>query len=201
MLLVCWSAAGPAAVAESQAGSAEWRVVIAGFMRPAGVYVQPIPGAETTQFAAARAEKPGEAPRLLSREEFAALRVEWTAFRAASAAGASAELAKIAPEWIRDRNQVIECAILRATSPRGDVTAAVLAPEFAKRFLPVFGRKMLLAIPDRRTVFLFPRLASRYQDYAARVLAVYRKSDCPVSREVFELSAAGLRAVGQYEEP
>lgn len=194
---LCTAAAEP----QPPAAPAPWRVVITGFVRPAGTFVQPIPGAQTTAFAAAITPKSGAAIQCLSREEFTALGVEWEAFRAGSIAAASAELARITPEWIRDRNHVIECAILRARSPSGDVTAAILAPDFLQRFTPVFGRKMLLAIPERRTVYLFPRLASRYQDYGSRILAIYQKSECPVSREVFELSAAGLRAIGEYEEP
>lgn len=178
---------------------AAWRVTIAGFLRPAGTFVAPIAGAHTTQYAAACATEAGGI-RYLSQEEFAALGVDWETFRAGSASAASAQLAQLRPEWIRDRNQVIECAILRVKNPADDVTAAVLAPDFLKRFTPVFGRKMLLAIPDRQTVYLFPRLASRYQDYAERVLSVYRKSAEPVSREVLELSATGLRAMGEYQD-
>jgi hypothetical protein len=33
------------------------------------------------------------------------------------------------------------------------------------------------------------------------VLEAYKATPYPVSREVFELSANGLRAVGVYEEP
>ena len=172
-----------------------WRVVIVGDIRSSGTETQPIRGAKDTKMA------PAWGARTMTKEQFAALGVDWAAFSAKSAAAASAELAMLKPELIRDRNQVIECAILRSKTPADDITAAVLAPDFLQRFTPLFGRKMLVAIPDRRTVYLFPRLASRYGDYGARVLAVYQKSECPVSRELFELSAAGLRAIGAYGEP
>lgn len=179
---------------------AAWRVVLAGFERPAGTFTQPIPGARETDLAAAWL--PAKSPtRFLSREEFAALGVDWAAFSAQSAAAASAELAALEPEWVRDGNQVIECAILRARRPVDNATIAVLAPDFLKKYRPVFGSKILLAVPDAQTVFLFPKLASHYRDYGKRVIAIYRKSKAPVSREVFELSAAGLRAVGTYGEP
>jgi len=183
---------------------AAWRVVMAGSLRhPQETQIQPIPGAKETQFAAAWAANAegGRTVRFLSKEAFVALGVEWTAFCTQAAAAASAELASLQPELIRDRNQVIECAILRSKCPADNITVAVLAPDFLKRFTPLFGRKMLLAIPDQHTVYLFPKLASRYQDYGDRVLAVYRQSECPVSREVFEWSATGLRAIGAYAEP
>lgn len=182
-----------------------WRVVIAGSLRSPETQTQPIFGAKDTKYAAAWAAKREDGTTytvtLLSKEQFAKLGVDWAAFRAKSGAAASAELAKIEPEFLRDRNQVIECAILRSKAPGENITVAVLAPDFLKRFTPLFGRKMLLAIPDQQTVYLFPKLASRYQDYGERVLAVYRKSESPVSREVFELSAEGFRAIGEYTEP
>ena len=180
-----------------------WRVVMVGSTHPQETQIQPIPGAKDTQCAAALATsvEGGRAMRLLSKEEFTALGVDWATFSSQAAAAASAKLASLQPELIRDRNQVIDCAILRSTRPTDDITIAVLAPDFLKRFTPLFGRKMLLAIPDRHTVYLFPKLASRYQDYGERVLAVYRKSESPVSREVFELSTGGLRAIGEYTGP
>ena len=193
-LLAGVARAGAPAVPESA-----WRVAIAGSLRSPGAQVQPIPGAKDTKYAAAWVT--GDAVAFLSQEQFARLGVDWAAFSAKTAAAASAELAKIQPEFIRDRNGVIECAILRSRLPGNNITVAVLAPDFLKRFTPIFGRKMLLAIPDKETVYLFPKLASRYQDYGERVLAVYRKSESPVSREVFELSTGGLRAIGEYTGP
>jgi len=182
-----------------------WRVILTSFLHAQGTQTQPILGAKDTKLAAAwaMAAENGSQNRvqLMSKETFAALGLDWAAFSAKTAAAASAELASLHPEWIRDRNQVIDCAILRSKSPGDDVTVAILAPDFLQRFAPVFGRKILLAIPDKHTVYLFPRLASKYQEYGDQVLSVYRKSEWPVSREVFELSATGLRAIGEYEEP
>ena len=189
---------GTPAPADEPPPPATWRVVLTGFLRPANTYTQQIAGAQETEQAAACATAEGKL-RLLNREEFAALGVDWPAFSAQSSAAASATLAALQPEWIKDRNQVIECVLLRARRPGDNATLAVLAPDFLQRFTPVFGRKILLAIPDTHTLYVFPRLASHYRDYGARVLAAYQKSESPVSREVFELSATGLRAVGTYE--
>lgn len=189
-LIGCWAIP---AFAEPVPETA-WRVVITGPLQPQNAQTQPIPGAKATWFAAAGAG------HILAQEEFRALNVDWAAFRGKAGAAANLELAGLNPEWIRDRNAVIECAIFHSQRPSDDITVAIGAPDFLARFTPLFGRKMLLAIPDRHTAFLFPKLASRYQAYAERVLTVYKKSECPVSREVFELSAEGLRAIGAYAE-
>ena len=182
--------------------ASSWRVVIAAnFTLPQ--VTAPIPNSNEAVFAAACATADKERTRetrLLTKNAFNALGVDWETFSATTGVAASVELASIEPELIRDRHQVIECAILRAKSPADNLTVVVAAPDFLKRFTPLFGRKMLLAIPDRRTIYLFPKLVSHYQEYAARVLAAYRKSECPVSREVYELSAGGLTAIGTYED-
>lgn len=189
-----------AAAEEPQPEAAAWRVVVtAKFTLPQ--VARPIAGSEQTVMAAAW-QPPGGEVRLLSQNQFAALQLDWAAFTAQTGKSASSELAHLQPELIRDARGVLECAILRAgKSGDGDVTGVVLAPDFLKRFAPLFGSKLLVAIPNGRTVFLFPKLASRYPDYAQRVLAAYRESTHPVSREVYELSAEGLRAIGAYEEP
>jgi hypothetical protein len=196
LLAGAWSARG---ASPTPVPTPTWRVAVVGFQRPAGIYTTKIPGAQFTELAAAR---PGEkgASRYLTGEEFAALGVDWATFQAKAAPSAAALLTKVTPEWVRDRNQVIDCAILRGEQPGEDITSVIFAPGFLKRFTPVFGRKFLIAIPERGTVFLFPRLASRYQDYAERVLSAYHKSKNPVSREVLELGPAGLRAIGAYAE-
>jgi hypothetical protein len=77
----------------------------------------------------------------------------------------------------------------------------IFAPDFLKKFEEVFGEKMIVVIPNRHTVFVFPKLASTYREYGQMVRDAYRATAHPVSIEVFELSAAGIRAVGIYEEP
>ena len=192
-----WAGIGNAASEEPSPEPSACRMVItAKFTLPQ--VAQPIAGSQETVLAAAW-KTPGGTVRLLTQSQFAALHLDWPAFAAQTGAAASGDLAK--PELIRDARGVLECAILRPSQPGGDVTGAMLAPDFMKRFAPLFGSKLLVAIPDRHTVFLFPKLASRYMDYAQRALAVYRQSDAPVSREVYELSATGLRAIGAYEEP
>jgi hypothetical protein len=60
---------------------------------------------------------------------------------------------------------------------------------------------VLLVVPNRSTAFVFPALAGNHRDYWPMVFEAYRATPFPVSIEVFELSARGLRAVGAFQEP
>jgi hypothetical protein len=68
-------------------------------------------------------------------------------------------------------------------------------------FQETIGDSVLLVVPNRYRAFIFPRLASRYEEYTPMVFEAYRATAYPVSVEVFEVSADGMRAIGVYEEP
>ena len=102
-------------------------------------------------------------------------------------------------EFVRDRRNVVEYAVLR--SERFPVCVTVFAPEFQKQFEDVFGPKLMLVIPNRQTVFVFPSVAVDVSEYAPMILEAWRSPAAKVSLEVFELSERGLRAVGRIEEP
>jgi hypothetical protein len=94
---------------------------------------------------------------------------------------------------------VIEYAELQSDRPI--VTSAVLGLKFRQLFKDTLGEKVLVAVPNRFTAFVFPALASRYEDYGPMVRAALGTTAWPVSIEVFEVSAAGVRCVGRYAEP
>ena len=116
-----------------------------------------------------------------------------------AAPAAVADLASLKPRYERDRKQVIQYAEL--TSDRPIVASAVLAPKFLELFKETLGEKVLLVVPSRFRAYVFPALATNYQEYWPMVFEAYRASAWPVSVEVFEVSAEGLRAVGVYREP
>ena len=102
-------------------------------------------------------------------------------------------------EFVRNRKNVIEHAVLR--SDKFPVCVTVFAPEFRKQFEDVFGPKVLLVIPNRQTVFVFPGVAGDLPEYAPMILEAWRSAAPKVSLEVLELSGRGLRATGRIEEP
>jgi hypothetical protein len=94
---------------------------------------------------------------------------------------------------------VIQYAELKSERPI--VASAVLAPKFLEMFKDTLGEKVLLVVPSRFKAYVFPALASNYQDYYPMVFEAYRGTAWPISVEVFEVSAEGMRAVGVYKEP
>jgi len=134
-----------------------------------------------------------------SRKILGQFRVEAGAIQELAAPAAAADLATLKPRYERDRKQVIQYAELRSDRPI--VASAVLAPKFLKLFKDTLGEKVLLVVPNRFTAYVFPVLASNYQDYYPMVFDAYRATAWPVSVEVFEVSTGGLRAVGVYREP
>jgi hypothetical protein len=102
-------------------------------------------------------------------------------------------------EWVRNRKNVVEYAVMR--SDKFPASAIVFAPEFLRQFEDVFGPKVMLVIPNRQTVFVFPGVAVDFSEYAAMILEAWRSPSAKVSLEVFELGERGLKATGRIEEP
>ena len=119
--------------------------------------------------------------------------------RKATRACASEWFRHVKPEYVRNRRKVIEYAVLQ--SDKLPVAATVFAPEFWKEFADIFGPKMIVVIPNRQTVFVFPGVAVDYAGYAPLIFHAWRGPAAKVSLEVFELSERGLKAVGLLEEP
>jgi hypothetical protein len=112
---------------------------------------------------------------------------------------AAADLAALKPRYERNRKQVIEYAEL--VSDRPIVASAVLAPKFLDLFRDTLGEKVLLVVPNRFHAYVFPALASNYQDYYPMVDEAYHDTAWPISIEVFEVSTEGFRAIGVYRTP
>ncbi len=155
----------------------------------------PIVGAERTVLVPAKYIKGELVP--LTRDAIAASGVTRKEILAQASASAAAELAKLKPEYVRDSNKVIQYAVLQSESPL--TASAVLAPDFAKLFAETLGPDILIAIPNRNRIFVFPRLSSAYQAMTDIVIAEYESSSVPVSRELFILRNGELSAVGRYQ--
>ena len=112
---------------------------------------------------------------------------------------ASEWLRHVKVEWVRNSKNVVEYAVLR--SEKFPVCVTVFAPEFRKQFDDVFGPKVMIVMPNRQTVLVFPALAVDLSEYAQMILEAWRSPSAKVSLEVFELSDRGLKAGGRIEEP
>jgi len=131
-----------------------------------------------------------------SKKDWDALGLTLDTFSARAAQNTTEK--KVGAELIRDRNKVIEYAAISSQDP---LTATmVLSPDFLKKFKDILGDTVLVAIPNRFTVFVFPGLDTGYKEYSPLVMRAYHDSAYPVSLEVFEISASGIRAIGAFED-
>ena len=180
----------PVAVPES------WRVIL----EPKSMHREitwEIPGAQRTVFAPVVVE--GDDYLFPNRKTWEQYHVEVAEIQRRAAVVAAEDLTKVNVRYERNGRQVIQYAEL--TSDRPIVASAVLAPKFLALFRDTLGEKVLLVVPNRFTAYVFPALASNYQDYYPMVLDAFSSTAWPISVEVFEVSTQGLRTVGVYQNP
>lgn len=164
------------------------------FMRP-DVF-RAIPGSERTLMAAAYWDD-GEV-RVMTRGEFEALGVGWDEFAARARGNIMLLLEALRPEMIRDSGGTLQCMLYRGDDHR--IASLLFAPGLVQRYDPVFGPELAVIVPHRGMLFVFPKLAGRFEEFATDVLLARNNSAYPVSAEVFEVDVDGVRAVGVFEE-
>lgn len=194
--LIAWLTLLGAATAEERLADPAWRVWLEPTFMHARATVQ-IPDAKTTEFAAGFRE--GDELIYFLEPQFRSLKSDWNKFIAQARVNADLDFKGVGLEYVRDRKKVIEYAVLRCEQPV--MASAVLASKFLDQFKDTLGEKVLIAVPNRYTAYVFPQLASDYREYAPMVLKAYRATAYPVSVEVFEVGVNSFRAIGVYEEP
>jgi hypothetical protein len=107
-------------------------------------------------------------------------------------------LGTVNPESIRDSNGVITA--LRVDSSDPTLSSILLLPDLGNRFANLLGPDCFFAVPNRRTVLFFPRLATDIQSFAPLVLSLYHNDPWPISTEIFEIEDGHLRACGHFNE-
>ena len=157
----------------------------------------PFGGAKNTVLAPARLGETGAEFPTVGAWTAAGLNEEGV--RKVTARIASEWLRHVKVEWVRNSKNVVEYAALR--TDKFPVCVTIFAPEFRKQFDDVFGPKVMIVMPNRQTVFVFPALAADISEYSPMILEAWRGPAAKVSLEVFELSERGLKAAGRIEEP
>jgi len=159
---------------------------------------EPIGGAKRTVITGGMRAQDG-ALTAFSEAALQNLGVTWAEFRRRARENASRDLAAINPRYERNSRKVIVYAAFESERPI--VASAVLAPGFLELFKETLGEKVLVVVPSRFAAFVFPQLASEYRQFTPMIFRAYRATAWPVSVEVFEVSVAGWRCIGAYEEP
>jgi len=106
-------------------------------------------------------------------------------------------LATLNPAMIRDSHGVIQMAVISTDNPL--TASCMLLPGFLKRFSAIFGPEVIIAIPARNKIYIFPKLANQLQAMAGTIRDDYLISPQPVSTELFELSKKGIRTIGDVD--
>lgn len=107
---------------------------------------------------------------------------------------ASEVFASLKPQFVRDRNGVIQYAQIDSENPL--TASAVLAPEFAEAFASTLGPDLLVAMPSRFQILVFSKQDQAFQKMGEVIISGYLSSNYPVSREIFALERGHLRSVG-----
>ena len=106
-------------------------------------------------------------------------------------------LATLNPAMIRDSHGVIQMAVISTDDPL--TASCILLPGFLKHFSAIFGPEVIIAIPARNKIYIFPKLANQLQAMAGTIRDDYLISPQPLSTELFELSKKGIRTIGDID--
>lgn len=156
---------------------------------------QAIKGAHMTALVPGRETSIGGV-RYYTKEEFEALGLGWSGFQKKAEETAGRVLATLKPEIARDAKNFVTSAVLRGQS---HLTAStVLAPRFYEMFRATMGDDLVVLIPDRFTVYVFPRPLGQYKEFGPKILEAYAAATYPVSCEVLLLNKQGLSALGSF---
>lgn len=172
----------------------EWLVAVEPkFMRPDSAH--PVAQSERTILVPAFLDD-GELV-YMDHTTYESLGVGWGEYLERARRNLDAILESFEPEMIRDSNGTLQCMMYQTGHPF--TASTMLASGMLARMDPLFGPELILLAPNRRMLLVFPKLASRFEEFATDAEIAYHNSPYPVSLEVFELDAEGLRAVGIFE--
>jgi hypothetical protein len=107
-------------------------------------------------------------------------------------------LKEVVPRPIRDKDGTVAALVLE--SPDFTLSSVLLVPELSQRFEDILGPDCLVAVPNRRTILFFPRLAGRIQSFAATVFSLFHNDPWPVSTEIFALRNGILSATDHFSD-
>lgn len=155
---------------------------------------RPVAGSERTIVTVAR-EVDGEVVPL-TREQKRGIPGTFDKIAGEAEKNASALLATMEPELVRDRRGVIEYAVIQSDNHR--TASTVFAPDFGEKFAETIGPELFVAIPNRFQVFVFSRQDLAHLRMGEAIISGYLSSNYPVSREIFEWRNGRLRSLGLY---
>lgn len=154
-----------------------------------------VPGARRVGYSLFRETSAGLEP--YKRDELRTQRLSWIECFLRGQEAATRHLKTLEPKIFRDEaTKIIQYAHFFSEN---QLTASIfISPEFPKLFETTLGKELYVAIPDRFNVFVFPKFSDSIQQLSPKMAYLYKEALYPVSREVFQLSKAGIRVIGKF---
>jgi len=122
---------------------------------------------------------------------------DWDRFLPAARRVADSLVGEIEPRYVRDERGVIEYAVVAHEDPF--LTSIILSPQLLERFRDTLGDRLHALLLDRQVVYLFPATGGAISEYGPALVERFRRTDLPVSLEVFLVDEDGFRVVGELE--
>ncbi|MEM7014723.1 MAG: hypothetical protein AAF585_24960 [Verrucomicrobiota bacterium] len=97
-------------------------------------------------------------------------------------------------KWVKDDNDVYLYAAFEVDDPL--LNSMILSEKFLPRFEKQLGSQLLVVMPDRTSLYVFPKFGGKLSDYGGALRSKYQNAVAKVSEEIFEVSKNGYRAVG-----
>ncbi|CAN5498080.1 hypothetical protein BH23VER1_BH23VER1_23500 [soil metagenome] len=135
-------------------------------------------------------------PEVLEPADLAALGFGWDEFQRRAAATGDLVLEILTTEIAKDARGIPTHAILRGEGSMA--VASVFAAGFLARFKDSLGDRLLVAAPDRDTLYVFPRAMPTFREFGKSIASQFEDALYPASIELLEIDSNGLRAAGSF---
>lgn len=155
---------------------------------------QEIPGAQET--VAVPARQTGSGAITLSAREWKEEGLEWTRILAGATERAIRLEKSMVIQWERDSRKVYQYAVIESKDPF--ISSVIYSPGFLEHFRENLGSEVLVVVPDRFSIYVFPRFGKALDEFGPSLVRRYEDAVFKVSLEVFLIGTGkGPRALGK----
>ncbi|WP_147263473.1 hypothetical protein [Roseimicrobium gellanilyticum] len=155
-------------------------------------------GSVTTVFCPAREIAASPYIQVYTDDEFAKLGISADAFEKKARQAAERLLTVYRPELIKDEEGKVRYGVYRGE--KEIFACLMMAPSLGKVFENVFGKEVIVAMPDRNALYVFPPNPSVVDDFAGDLEVRYESALNAASDEVFIIKAESgeISALGSF---
>lgn len=157
-------------------------------------------GSVTTVFCPAREIAAPPYIEVYTDDDFAKLGISMDAFEKKARQAAERLLTVYRPELIKDDAGRVRYGVYRGEKPI--FACLMMAPSLGKVFQNVFGKEVIVAMPDRNALYVFPPNPAVVDDFAGDLEFRYESALSAASDEVFIIKAENgeISALGSFSD-